>query len=75
MRILLDTHILLWAALGKLPNKALQYIESEANTLLFSPASIWEIGIKNGLGREDFKVNQTALYSGLLSAGYSSKKY
>jgi PIN domain nuclease of toxin-antitoxin system len=70
MRILLDTHLLLWAAAGELPPEAVRYIEDRANTLLFSPASIWEIVIKRGLGRTDFIVDPVSLYNGLLSAGY-----
>lgn len=70
MRILLDTHILLWAAAGELPNEAARYIEDRENILLFSPASIWEIVIKRGLGRTDFVVDPASLYSGLLSVGY-----
>ena len=70
MRLLLDTHILLWAAAGKLPSEAAKYIENEGNTLMFSPASIWEIVIKRSLNRTDFVVDPAALYSGLISAGY-----
>ena len=70
MKILLDTHLLLWAAADELPPAAVRYIEDQANTLLFSPASLWEIVIKRGLGRADFIVNPASLYSGLLSAGY-----
>jgi len=70
MRILLDTHILLWAAADELPAEASQYIENESNTLLFSPASIWEVVIKRDLGRNDLNVDPASLYSGLLSAGY-----
>ena len=70
MKILLDTHLLLWAASGELPPKAILHIEDTANILLFSSASIWEIVIKNGLGRKDFLVEPTLLYRGLLSAGY-----
>ena len=70
MKILLDTHLLLWAAADELPPAAARYIEDQANTLLFSPASLWEIVIKRGLGRADFVVNPASLYSGLLSAGY-----
>ena len=70
MKILLDTQMLLWAAADKLPPKALRYIEDRANTLLFSPASLWEVVIKRGLGRSDFIVDPASLYSGLLSAGY-----
>jgi len=70
MKILVDTHILLWAAAGELPLEAARYVEDMANTLLFSPASIWEIVIKRGLGREDLIVAPTFLYNGLVSAGY-----
>ena len=70
MKILLDTHLLLWAAANELPPAAARYIEEKTNTLLFSPASLWEVVIKCGLGRADFVVNPASLYSGLLSAGY-----
>ena len=70
MKILLDTHILLWAAMGELPTIAEYYIENKANVLYFSSASIWEIVIKNGLGHKDFIVDPAELYEGLLSAGY-----
>ena len=70
MRLLIDTHILLWAAAGELPPEAARYIHTMDNTLLFSPASIWEVVIKRSLGREDFNVDPASFYSGLLSAGY-----
>lgn len=70
MKILIDTHILLWAAADKLPPQAAHYIENMENTLLFSSASLWEIVIKRGLGRTDFMVDPTSLYSGLIAAGY-----
>jgi len=70
MRLLIDTHILLWAASGELPHEAARYIQNMDNTLLFSSASIWEVVIKRGLGREDFLVDPASLYSGLLTAGY-----
>jgi len=70
MKILLDTHLLLWAAADQLPPEAARYIEDNTNTLLFSPASLWEIVIKRGLGRADFVVDPAALSSGLFSAGY-----
>ena len=70
MKILLDTHILLWAAAGELTPEASRYVEDKMNTLLFSPASIWEIVIKRGLSRADFLVDPASLYSRLLTAGY-----
>ncbi|MCL2217059.1 MAG: type II toxin-antitoxin system VapC family toxin [Defluviitaleaceae bacterium] len=70
MKILLDTHILLWSAIDRLPCDAEKYILDESNTLYFSPASIWEIVIKQELGRPDFHVDPYGLYSGLLDNGY-----
>ena len=70
LKILLDTHILLWAAAGELPVQAVPYIEDRKNILCFSPASIWEVVIKRSLGRTDFSVDPALLYSGLCHAGY-----
>jgi len=71
MNLLLDTHILIWVAAGKLPEKIAGLIANNVNTLLFSTASIWEVAIKNGLGRPDFQVDVDALYNGLLNSGYT----
>ena len=70
MKLLIDTHILLQAAAATLSKQAAVHIEDEENTLYFSSASIWEVVIKNGLGRNDFIIDPVALYSGLLEAGY-----
>jgi PIN domain nuclease of toxin-antitoxin system len=70
MKILLDTQILLWAATGKLPPSARRYVEDYGNTLLFSSASIWEIVTKRGMNASYFYIDPTALYNGLLDAGY-----
>lgn len=72
MRLLLDTHIVLWAAAmpEKLPNTAVELLNDERNTLFFSAASFWEIVIKNALGRSDFQVNCQQLRSGLLINNY-----
>ena len=69
MRYLLDTHILLWAAIDRLPKKAIPYF-SEENELYFSPASIWEVVIKSALKRDDFRIDVNEFYYALLSAGY-----
>ena len=52
MRLLLDTHVLLWAAMGspRLSAEAAKLIASPAHTRIFSVASLWEIGFKSGLG-------------------------
>jgi PIN domain nuclease of toxin-antitoxin system len=70
MTLLLDTHMLIWAAAGTVPEKALFYIANENNTLLFSPANIWEIIIKSGLNRPDFQVDPPTIYHGFLNNGY-----
>jgi PIN domain nuclease of toxin-antitoxin system len=59
MRILLDTHVLLWALSGskRLPDDARELIESADNEVLFSAASIWEIAIKAQLLRAEFGVD------------------
>ena len=70
MKLLLDTHVLLWAAAGQLRKKARDLIEAKANRLFFSPASLWEIAIKRALKRDDFQVDAGLLYHGLLESGY-----
>ncbi|MDR1571586.1 MAG: type II toxin-antitoxin system VapC family toxin [Clostridiales Family XIII bacterium] len=70
MRLLLDTHILIWAAADELPHAAQRHIDDMSNTLLFSPASLWEIVIKAGLGRDDFDIDPVLLYNGLIASGY-----
>ena len=72
MNLLLDTHLLLWAAGNPeyLPKTAKKLIEESDNSLYFSAASIWEIAIKRSLGRADFSVDPRLLRRGLLDNGY-----
>ncbi len=67
MRILLDTHVLLWAVAqsSRLPQDARRLLEDPDNVLFCSTASLWEIAIKAGLGRKDFKVDIPALRKAL----------
>ena len=73
MKFLLDTHLLLWAAgePRRLSKPARTLISNADNELLFSAASLWEVVIKQGLGREDFNVDARLLRRGLLDNGYS----
>lgn len=73
MNILLDTHIILWAAgePEKLPDSAKAMLLDDSNHLYFSSASIWEVVIKRGLGREDFSVDPFRLRKLLVANGYS----
>lgn len=72
MKLLLDTHLLLWAAgePGRLSKEALNLINDPQNELLFSAASLWEVSIKRGLGRKDFSADPRRLRRGLLDNGY-----
>lgn len=70
MKLLIDTHLLLWAAAGVgLSDSATRALE-DADTLMFSAASIWEIGIKSALGRPDFSVDAGVFRRELLDNGY-----
>ena len=73
MKVLLDTHLLLWAAgqPKRLPRAAKRMLEDQEVEPLFSAASIWEIVIKRGLAREDFKVDPQVFRRRLLDNGYS----
>ena len=53
MRLLLDTHIALWAITddARLPEAAAVLIRDETNAIVVSAASIWEIAIKHRLAR------------------------
>jgi len=72
VKLLLDTHILLWSAgqPDKLSTEARTILLDSTNSLFFSSASIWEIVIKRGLGRDDFKVDPLRLRKQLVINGY-----
>ena len=73
MKLLLDTHVLLWAAgePNRLSRDARNLLLDEANRLHFSSASLWEVAIKSGLGREDFRVEAVRLRRLLVANGYA----
>lgn len=72
MRLLVDTHLLLWAAASssRLPRGARALIEDPANEVYYSAASIWEIAIKSALRRKDFRVDVLALLVVLPRMGF-----
>ena len=72
MKLLLDTHLLLWAAGSpdRLPDAARGLLEDPQNEPIFSSASMWEVAIKHGLGRGDFRIDARLLRRGLLDNGY-----
>ena len=71
MRLLLDTHLLLWAVASskRIPREARALVEDPANEAYFSAASIWEIAIKISLGRKDFHIDLAALRKALPEIG------
>ena len=73
MKLLLDTQLLLWAAgqPERLSAAVRRQLNSGGNELIFSAASLWEITIKNALGRDDFRVEPRVLRRGLLDNGYA----
>ena len=73
MTLLLDTQILLWAVNqpDRLPAAVRTLLTNPQNDLLFSPASLWEIAIKNTMRRDDFQVDPRVLRRGLLENGYA----
>ncbi len=70
MRLLLDTHALLWFLGGsdRLSTNARAAIEDVSNTRLFSVASAWEIAIKTSLGKLSLTTSFAQLIPGQLHA-------
>ena len=78
MKLLLDTHLLLWAtgwttsdtAPDPMPRVAAALIDDVQNELMFSAASIWEVAIKSGQNRAKFSVDPRLLRRALLDNDY-----
>jgi PIN domain nuclease of toxin-antitoxin system len=53
MKLILDTHILLWTLTGnqKLPEEARRLISDGENVIYYSIASVWEVEIKHSIGK------------------------
>ncbi len=73
MKLLLDTHLLLWAAgePDRLSADANALIADTENEIFFSVVNLWEIVIKSELGRDNFQVDTRLLLRGMLDNGYS----
>ena len=72
MKLLLDTHLLLWAAVEpeRLSRRAQMLMNDTGNELLFSAASLWEVAIKRARGRPDFQADARSLRRNLIDNGY-----
>lgn len=72
MRLLLDTHVLLWALIDRkrISESVLARLRDPANLVMFSTASIWEISIKAALGRADFRVPPSRIFREAVEADF-----
>ncbi len=72
MRILLDTHYLIWAIDDpvRLPVAAAEALQDPAHDVCFSAVSIWEIAIKYGLGRPDFQTRPNQISQAARRVGF-----
>ncbi len=73
MKILIDTHIAIWAVLNdpKLPERAKTIILDEANEIFYSTASVWEITIKHMLHPDRIRISGSLLAKGCEDSGYT----
>lgn len=71
MRLLLDTHILLWWMVGdrRLPKTVATALAAPENDIAVSAASLWEIAIKQALGRIDIDLDD--LVASIAADGFS----
>ena len=72
MKVLLDTHLLIWAANSpkRIPAGTRELTDDERNEIFFNVASIWEVAIKRSLQRNNFDVDPRLLRRGLLDQMY-----
>lgn len=73
MRVLFDTHLLIWTAgvSDRVPHAVKKIANDPQTELIFSVASIWEIAIKRSRDRSDFRIEPLVLRQQLLDHGYS----
>jgi PIN domain nuclease of toxin-antitoxin system len=66
VRLLLDTHALLWFDAGdaNLSARAREMIEDRSNEVYISHASAWEVAVKVSLGKLTLRVEYAALFPG-----------
>jgi PIN domain nuclease of toxin-antitoxin system len=72
VRILLDTHVLLWLLIEpkRLNTEHLASLRNPDNDVMFSAVSIWEIAIKAGLQRDHFSLDPAIILNTALASGY-----
>ena len=69
MRLLVDTHLLIWWLAGKsLPARAAELIRDPANQIYASAASVWEVAIKVSLGK--IRIDPDEFVAALRESGF-----
>ena len=74
MKLLLDTHIILWSLADdpQLPTAARDLIEDESNEIYYSIAAVWETEIKYLLHSQSLKIDGKELTGYCREAGFSA---
>lgn len=72
MKVLIDTHIAIWAVLNdpKLPQKARDIILDDGNEIFYSTVSVWEVMIKRNLRPDKVRISGSLLEKGCEDNGY-----
>lgn len=71
-RFLVDTQLLLWNVYGsrKLPARVVRLFRDGRHQFFYSAASLWEVAIKAGRGREDFAADAGEVRDALEANGF-----
>jgi len=72
MKLLFDSHLLIWSAAGsgRMPKRALAMLNDRDNEIYYSAASLWEITIKAFGKQRGFQVDPRLLLRSLRDNGF-----
>ena len=72
MRLLLDTHVVLWSITNpeKLSTRVKNLISDESNLCFVSIAALWEIAIKSSIGRLELKTGLDHVFQTIVKTGF-----
>ena len=72
MKILLDTHIALWAITDdeKLPTNFIKIINDSQNEIFYSLVSVWEIAIKHYIKPEIMPITEEQFIENCFNSGF-----
>lgn len=73
MKTLVDTHALIWYITNdkKLPSRSKLIIEDPSSSCFVSIASLWEMGIKNSLGKLELKAGLERIFEIIEDSGFT----